>query len=76
MAGRSTPPPRAGRARAVRTGGVDQRDANCPAHRLGDAIACTLDGAAASCTSPVALDRARQGTHTYRATESDLVATW
>ena len=39
---------------------------------LGDAVSCTLDGAAASCTSPVALTGLGQGTHTYRVTESDL----
>jgi hypothetical protein len=39
---------------------------------LGDALSCTLDGATASCTSPVALTVLGQGTHTFRVTESDL----
>ena len=39
---------------------------------VGDALSCTLDGVSASCTSPVALTGLGQGTHTYRATESDL----
>jgi hypothetical protein len=42
------------------------------ASAVGDPLSCTLDGAAASCTSPVALTGLGQGTHTYRATESDL----
>jgi hypothetical protein len=42
------------------------------ASAIGDALSCTLDGAAASCTSPVALTGLGQGTHTYGATESDL----
>jgi hypothetical protein len=42
------------------------------ASAIGDALGCTLDGAPASCTSPVALTGLGQGTHTYRATESDL----
>jgi hypothetical protein len=42
------------------------------ASAVGDPLSCTLDGAAASCTSPVALTGLGQGTHTFRATESDL----
>jgi hypothetical protein len=42
------------------------------ASALGDALSCTLDGAPASCASPVTLTGLGQGTHTYRATESDL----
>jgi hypothetical protein len=42
------------------------------ASAIGDALSCTLDSAAASCTSPVALTGLGQGTHTYGVTESDL----
>ena len=42
------------------------------ASAVGDTLACTLDGNAVACSSPVSLTNLGQGAHTFRVTEADL----